>query len=663
MTEDSEVYSVLLVSVDGVADPVAAIGGRFKLPTRTAEKLISAIPVLVKKRVSEGDALRYRDALAALGAEAEIVQAELAADEIARHRGAARDSESGSAAEGPDPGVDEPSARVATGNEGPPDDSGLSPEDADLGIADFDAFLAGGAEPSSDPDDESGARSPTPASGSTQYDPTAFALPGNVSSGGHVAVTSDDARSGGGQRATMLDELMTLAGASDSQLPIVHGASFAPDAGGRPGRQPREDGTSRDEKEDGDSGSDQIGEDVPTAVGQEARSADEDVRSAPTDNEGRRRLAQIAPVKVPARSARGGGRDSEPERVQDFGTLAFDEEVGDEDGGEELELDTAKPHLSGQHRALNIPIVDHEARGGDAGSPGRSGATPAFAPGDPERRATGSAIRDIHITGGFRAEDERRRRATRRFVRFAIWMIALTILVVAGAYGFLLFQRHQASASARAFMGAPTYAEHQIQVGERTAIRACALPSGSEDYLCRYSRDWFAFHFPDLSPSMLERAPQSCFGELRESGATPLERMDCVVTLSLGATEEKVRLFVARQRECDSSPGALDEGKATTCRVSAIVARPDLGAPAPALEDEASETWEFRRTRELSTEAGDISVREFVVRRANRAVEYRYLAPELGLFVRVAELAGASIQRITYLERSGESAGAQRWPR
>lgn len=711
MSEASERYSVLIVGIDaiegGASEAVVRLEKRFRLPRNVAEKLVSSIPAVVKKDVTMGEAQRYASALRSIDAECRIVPFKSSASNKASVTGILRKKSKSRRGDS----TSREAVRTSGGytmvkrrrNEDEHPAEGDETHELD-DVADFLGALAdpdegtpmGGVRSASGEAEAvertivgigGAAQRPSPATKTARFDPSAFALPDHLGSGEHAPVSVSDGGSGDfgaigeapneapaapegavadeppAGRPSVFDELMALG--PDSQLGVQ--ARGALEASGAIAPV-----------------------DAEIVTGQEPAVSPEAERPS----------AERIRTERPAEELATSG----PSRVTEFGTLEL---AGADESGIGLELDTDKPHLTGRHMAVGAregadedefteppsslagsgvsrafdPDADDVRIGLASGSGDfdgvrpRSGAvrrmrdvgTPMSEPGV-RRSESGptprvSSSNPAHVVGGFDARAERSRKSTQRTIRTFLGLILMIIVFVAGAYGVYFYLQYAASADSKRFAEASTYYEHQIRLPNGDAVRACALVGeDSPEYVCRYSREWYASHFVGLSEAVLDRAPGACFGALYEDGQTFDSTIDCLVETGSGDATEKTRLYVSTRRECDASLTAVEAGNSVSCRSGSVAEVLAQRADAPTLPLEEELEFTYRRDVQLATDVGAIDAREFMVE-GGETTEYRYFAPEIGLFVRRAELAGSARLRLTYSERAGQTSGTQVWPR
>ncbi len=364
--------------------------------------------------------------------------------------------------------------------------------------------------------------------------------------------------------------------------------------------------------------------------------------------------------------------------------------------GDALELDTDKEHLTGHHEAISLE--DGDPRGVTGSRPpatemmsaldltGFSGSSPSAGPGragsrsasgdsgvagapgmgsgapPPTRPAPGDG--PSHVVGGFSAKSERSRSRGKRVYGFLKGVFLLGLLAGIGFGGWYGWTIHSGNVYPTQFASSQFFYEFQLRVGDGYAIRACA---GRDDnsFLCRYSVEFFREAFPDAELPVAELASATCFGTLTDDGTNMNEEIDCVVEKDRGGELRRYLFRYESYRRCASSLLELEPERAVECdchaggEMSVDRAVPSPGPPRP-----EKMRYEFRRELSLNTDVGYLPAREYsVTSESSDLAELVYIAPDVGLVVRRARLAGSTTLRLTYMEEPARGGGQSVWPR
>lgn len=275
-----------------------------------------------------------------------------------------------------------------------------------------------------------------------------------------------------------------------------------------------------------------------------------------------------------------------------------------------------------------------------------SGASPATRQTGQERATTPSGTY-IASTGSFKP-------APRRpvWVTLVFSLALLGGVAAAGYYGYEAWRTRQPEV---VFAEATDYYEFTEQLADETARYVCASV-GRRRFLCQYGRGFYRAQFPDASGPALEAAVERCYAELTTSGLGLSENLTCRVRVDRGGQMQRHDFSYLRDVDCSSNLLQLEEGATTNCTTRVELLHQIDGAEQRQAELGGDELYQLRRAIQLDTEVGYLDTLEFVVTRENNVTQRAFFYEPLAMFVRRRGFAGEELQDIVYMvgpERTG----------
>ena len=687
-------YNVLLVSVSrsGQAPDsvVARLAERFSLTESLAAKLVAAMPTPVKKEVTRAVAMRYVEALEALGATAQVVSADLSmASGVLRRAG-----EPGSASYATAAPVSGAYRSIGTR---PTEDAAADPV-SDVVVIESDAEVV-------DPKIVQASSSPIVAELSDPRfelpDETRMLDPDRLRAAGARIEDSEDAHA---MRSDLSfsDDLAGFvdgihASEPDFDLPEavrVSGANPRVEVGGGPDRlagadldafslPPQVTGQHAAVESDKKVGEDSLdgflgafagdlashslhgGEDSIEGLGKDLGLAGS-ARASLFDE-----LDGIADAEAPDADGLGIDIQSDPPAPLRGFTGAHDDDRFDDASAFEdapLELSTRENleddilSLSNSYRAASgespktEPAPDRSLASERTARPtgpqrtprlGDSGAARASTPVGGTRTTTPSGTY-IATTGSFRPAPRRP-----AWVVGLAWLMGLGLLGAAGYYGYGEWRARQPDAL---YAAASTVYEFTETVGDVTFVAACAVLDGG-DKLCRYDRNFYRLQFPQATGPALDGAAAACYATLRATPGGFAEDLSCRFRLDRGGSTQKHGMEYHRSFDCGTPLSAVAEGESTSCATSVDLRHDIDGAEQRGGELRGSELYQLRRPITLETPAGFFDALEFVVTREDNLTQRAFWSSTLGVVVRRQDFGGASVVDLTYQRSSTQTGG------
>ena len=685
-------YNVLLVSVSrsGQAPDsvVARIAERFSLSEALAAKLVAAMPTPVKKDVPRAVAMRYVEALEALGATAQVVSAELSmASGVLRRAGepasgahpasvalsgayrTIRERSASSATSEPvviesdaevvDPNIVKASSAPIVAELSDPkfeipdatrvldperlraagahiDDAGLSAVmRADVSFTDeLAGFVDGVAEAAPDfdlPDAvrvTGGApRVPAAADAEPGLDADAFSLPPQVT-GQHAAVPVSPRRA-----EDSLDGFLG-AFAGDLASHSLHG---------------------------GEDSIEGLGKDLGLAGRGRASLFDELERMEAMPDDGDATVGLGADIvsepPAPLRGFAGAHDDDRFDDASGLGDAPLELSTRSDLEDDILTMSNSFRAASGANERTSASALaddNRERRSRPTGSQpvtrlSDSGASRPVTPVGGTRSTTPSGTY-IATTGSFRPAPRRP-----AWVFAVVWLLGLGLLGAAGYYGYEEWRTRQPAAL---FAAAGTVYEFTETVGDVTFVTSCAVLSAG-DMLCQYDRNFYRLQFPQATGPALDQASSACYATLKATSGGFAEDMSCRFRLDRGGSTQKHGVEYHRAFDCSVALSAVAEGESTSCATAVDLRHEIDGAEQRGGELRGSELYQLRRPITLETPAGFFDAMEFVVTREDNLTQRAFWSPTLGLFVRRQDFGGASVLDLTY-QRTPTQTGGRR---